>query len=95
MSAMSAILSLCLISKKTQMTLLASHHLTINVTGILAGGTLALELVAVTVIVKVPGGVPCGGGGGAEPPPQPMQSSTAHAPVAKTQRGMCLLALSQ
>ena len=62
----------------------------------LTGCTLALELVAVTVIVKVPAGVPCGGGGGgAEPPPQPMQSSTAHAPVAKTQRGMCLLALSQ
>lgn len=62
----------------------AGHHLTINVTGILTGCTLALELVAVTVIVKVPGGVPsCGGGGGAEPPPQPMQSSTANAPVAK------------
>jgi len=69
--------------------------LTINVTGILTGCTLALELVAVTVIVKVPGGVPGGGGGGVEPPPQPMQSSTANAPVAKTQRGMCLLALSR
>jgi hypothetical protein len=32
------------------------HHLTINVTGILTGCTLELELVAVTVIVKVPGG---------------------------------------
>jgi hypothetical protein len=70
------------------------HHLTINVTGILAGCTLELELVAVTVIVKVPGGVPGGGGGGAEPPPQPMQSSTANAPAAKTHRGMCLLDLS-
>jgi hypothetical protein len=29
----------------------ASHHLTINVTGILTGCTLELELVAVTVIV--------------------------------------------
>jgi hypothetical protein len=68
------------------------------VTGILTGGTPALELVAVTVIVKVPAGVPCGGGGGGgggEPPPQPMQSSTANAPVAKTQRGMRLLALSK
>jgi hypothetical protein len=68
------------------------------VTGILTGCTLELELVAVTVIVKVPGGVPGGGGGGgggAEPPPQPMQSSTTNAPVAKTQRGMCLLALSR
>jgi hypothetical protein len=73
----------------------AGHHLTINVTGILTGCTLELELVAVTVIVKVPGGVPGGGGGGVEPPPQPMQSSTANAPVAKTQRGMCLLALSR
>ena len=71
--------------------------MTINVTGILTGCTLELELVAVTVIVKVPGGVPGGGGGGggAEPPPQPMQSSTANAPVAKTQRGMCLLDLSR
>jgi len=42
----------------------ACHHLTTNVTGILTGCTLALELVAVTVIVKVPAGVPCGGGGG-------------------------------
>jgi hypothetical protein len=75
---------------------LAGHHLTINVTGIVTGCTLALELVAVTVIVKVPGGVPCGGGGGGgEPPPQPMQSSTTNAPLAKTQRGMCLLALSR
>ena len=76
----------------------AGHYLTINVTGILTGCTLELELVAVTVIVKVPGGVPGGGGGGGggvEPPPQPMQSSTANAPVAKTQRGMCLLALSR
>src|SRR5215470_12035183 len=70
----------------------AGHHLTINVTGILTGCTLELELVAVTVIVKVPAGVPTGGGG-AEPPPQPMQSSTANAPAAKTHRGMCLLAL--
>jgi len=72
--------------------------LTINVTGILTGCTLELELVAVTVIVKVPGGVPGGGGGGgggAEPPPQPMQSSTANAPAAKTHRGMCLLDLSR
>jgi len=70
--------------------------LTINVTGILTGCTLALELVAVTVIVKVPAGVPSGlGGGGGETPPQPMQSSTTNAPVTKTQRGMCLLALSQ
>ena len=70
-----------------------AHYLTINVTGILTGCTLALELVAVTVIVKVPAGVPCGGGGGGgvePPPPQPMKSSTANAPVAKTQRGMCL-----
>ena len=42
----------------------AGHHLTINVTGMLTGGTLELELVAVTVIVKVPAGVPGGGGGG-------------------------------
>src|SRR5947209_2574753 len=71
------------------------HYLTINVTGILTGCTLELELVAVTVTVKVPGGVPDGGGGGGggEPPPQPMQSSTANAPVAKTHRGMYLLAL--
>jgi hypothetical protein len=72
--------------------------LTINVTGILTGCTLALELVAVTVIVKVPAGVPGGGGGGGgvePPPPQPMQSSTAKAPVAKAQRGICLLALSR
>jgi hypothetical protein len=71
--------------------------LTINVTGILTGATLELELVAVTVIVKVPGGVPGGGGGGGggEPPPQPMQSSTANAPAAKTHRGMCLLDLSR
>jgi hypothetical protein len=73
--------------------------LTINVTGILTGCTLALELVAVTVIVKVPAGVPVGGrgggGGAVEPPPQPMQSSTANAPVVKTQRGICLLDLSQ
>jgi hypothetical protein len=34
------------------------------VTGILTGGTLELELVAVTVIVKVPAGVPGGGCGG-------------------------------
>jgi hypothetical protein len=64
----------------------------------LTGCTPALELVAVTVSVKVPGGVPGGGsgGGGAEPPPpQPMQSSTANAPVAKSQRGICLLALSR
>src|SRR5437764_13033530 len=83
----------------TNQYLPAGHYLTINVTGILTGCTLELELVAVTVIVKVPGGVPGGGGvgvgGGAEPPPQPMQSSTANAPVAKTQRGMCLLALSR
>lgn len=74
--------------------------MTINVTGILTGCTLELELVAVTVIVKVPAGVPCGGGGGGgggaePPPPQPMQSSTTNAPVAKTQRGMCLLVLSR
>jgi len=69
--------------------------LTINVTGIVTGCTLALELVAVTVSVKVPGGVPGGGGGVEPPPPQPMQSSTANAPVAKTQRGICLLALSR
>ena len=67
--------------------------MTINVTGIVTGCTLELELVAVTVIVKVPGGVPCGGGGGPELPPQPMQSSTANAPLAKTHRGMCRLAL--
>jgi hypothetical protein len=74
----------------------AGHYLTINVTGIVTGCTLELELVAVTVIVKVPGGVPCGGGGGGgEPPPQPMQSSTTNAPLAKTQRGICLLALSR
>ena len=74
----------------------AGHQLTTNVTGMLTGCTLELELVAVTVIVKVPAGVPVGGGGGGsgvEPPPQPlMQSSTANAPVAKAQRGMCLLA---
>ena len=64
-------------------------------TGILTGCTLELELVAVTVIVKVPAGVPGGGGGGVEPPPQPMQSSTANAPAAKIHRGMCLLNLSQ
>ena len=75
--------------------------MTINVTGILTGCTLGLELVAVTVIVKVPAGVPGRGGGGggggvtAEPPPQLMQSSTANAPVAKTNRGMCLLDLSR
>ena len=74
--------------------------MTINVTGILTGWTPALELVAVTVSVKVPAGVPCGcgggGGGGVEPPPpQPTKSSTANAPVAKTQRGMCLLVLSR
>jgi hypothetical protein len=66
--------------------------------GTLTGCTPELELVPVTVIVKVPAGVPVGGGGGGvEPPPQPMQSSTtnAPAPVAKTQRGMRLLALSQ
>ena len=82
----------------TNQYLPAGHYLTINVTGMLTGCTLELELVAVTVIVKVPGGVPGGGGGGGggvEPPPQPMQSSTANAPVAKTQRGMCLLALSR
>jgi len=77
----------------------ASYQLTINVTGILTGCTLELELVAVTVIVKVPAGVPRGvggGGGGVEPPPpQPMQSSTTNAPVAKTQRGMRLLDLSR
>lgn len=68
--------------------------MTLSVTGILTGGTPALELVAVTVIVKVPGGVPnAGGGGGAEPPPQPTQSSTANAPVANAQRGICLVAL--
>jgi hypothetical protein len=69
--------------------------LTINVTGIVTGCTLVLELVAVTVIVKVPAGVPGGGGGGfgVEPPPQPMHSSTMNAPVAKTQRGMFLLTL--
>jgi len=87
-----------ILSPPTHQSLPAGHHLTINVTGILTGCTLELELVAVTVIVKVPGGVPGGGGGGGggvEPPPQPMQSSTANAPVAKTQRGMCLLALSR
>jgi hypothetical protein len=76
----------------------AGHYLTINVTGIVTGCTPALELVAVTVSVKVPAGVPGGGGGGgggAEPPPQPMQSRTTNAPLAKTQRGMCLLALSR
>jgi hypothetical protein len=63
----------------------------------LTGCTPALELVAVTVSVKVPGGVPGGGGGGGvePPPPQPTQSSTANAPVAKAQRGICLLALSR
>jgi len=82
------------VSETTQ-SLPVGHYFTINVTGILTGCTLELELVAVTVIVKVPGGVPGGGGGGGgeEPPPQPMQSSTANAPVAKTQRGMYLLAL--
>src|SRR5262245_43378540 len=80
----------------TNQSLPAGHQLTINVTGIVTGCTLELELVAVTVMVKVPAGVPGGrGGGGVEPPPQPMQSSTANAPVAKTQRGMCLLALSR
>jgi len=72
--------------------------LTINVTGILTGCTLELELVAVTVSVKVPGGVPGGGGGGGgvePPPPQPMQSSTTNAPAAKTHRGICLLDLSR
>ena len=80
----------------TNQSLPVGHYLTINVTGILTGCTLEFELVAVTVTVKVPGGVPDGGGGGGgggEPPPQPMQSSTANAPVAKTQRGMYLLAL--
>src|SRR5262245_11574582 len=90
--------------RPTNQSLRAGHYLTINVTGILTGGTLELELVAVTVIVKVPAGVPGGGGdggaepprgGGAEPPPQPMQSSTANVPAAKTQRGMRLLALSR
>jgi hypothetical protein len=72
------------------------HHWTTSVTGMLTGCTLELELVAVTVIVKVPGGVPCGGGGGgAEPPPQPMQSSTASAPVAKAQRGISLWVLAR
>jgi hypothetical protein len=73
--------------------------LTINVTGILTGCTLGLELVAVTVIVKVPAGVPCGGGGGGggvePPPPQPTKSSTANAPVANAQRATCLLVLSR
>lgn len=66
-------------------------------TGILTGFTLELELVAVTVIVKVPGGVPDGGGGGGveRPPPQPMQSSTANAPAEKTHRGMRLPDLSR
>jgi hypothetical protein len=74
----------------------SGHYLTINVTVILTGCTLEFELVAVTVIVKVPAGVPGGGGGGGgEPPPQPTQSSTTNAPVAKTQRGMCLLVLSR
>jgi hypothetical protein len=74
----------------------AGPHWTFNVTGILTGCTLELELVAVTVIVNVPAGVPCGGGGGGGPePPQPMQSSTANAPAAKTHRGMCLLDLSR
>jgi hypothetical protein len=77
------------------------HHLTISVTGIVTGCTLELELAAVTMIVKVPAGVPCacGGGGGdgdgAEPPPQPMQNSTANAPAAKAHRGMCRLDLSR
>ena len=64
--------------------------MTINVTGIFTGCTLELELVAVTVIVKVPCVVPDGGGGGGgaePPPPQPKQSSTANAPAAKTHRG--------
>jgi len=78
---------------------MAGHHWTINVTGILTGCTLELELVAVTVMVKVPGGVPVGVpggvGGGAEPPPQPMKNSTTNTPVAKTQRGMRLLDLSR
>src|SRR5215813_10242020 len=61
----------------TNQSLPAGHHWTINVTGIVTGCTLELELVAVTVMVKVPAGVPGGrGGGGVEPPPQPMQSST-------------------
>ena len=84
-----------ILSPRPTRSLSTGHHLTINVTGILTGCTLALELVAVTVTVKVPGGVPGGGGGGGgvePPPPQPMQSSTANAP-AKAQRGMCLLAL--
>lgn len=76
----------------TNQSLPADHQLTINVTGILTGCTLELELVAVTVIVNVPAGVPGGGGGGVEPPPQPTQSSTANAPAAKTHRRMCLLA---
>jgi hypothetical protein len=64
------------------------------VTGILTGCTLELELVAVTVIVKVPAGVPCGGGGGGGPElPQPMQSSITNAPAAKTHRGTCFLDL--
>jgi hypothetical protein len=79
----------------THQSLPAGDYLTINVTGIVTGCTLELELVAVTVSVKVPGGVPCCGGGGGEPPPQPMQSSTTNAPLAKTQRGICLLALSR
>ena len=80
---------------KPSQSLPAVHHLTINVTGIVTGCTLEFELVAVTVIVKVPAGVPTGGGGGGVPLPQPMQSSTTNAPAAKAQRGMCLLALAR
>ena len=72
-----------------QVFLPAGHYLTINVTGIVTGCTLELELVTVIVIVKVPDGVPgCdadgggGGGGGAEPPPQPMESTTTNVPAA-------------
>ena len=76
----------------TRSSLPAGHHLTTNVTGMLTGCTLELELVAVIVIVKVPDGVPGGGGGGGlEPPPQPMQNSTANEPAAKTHRVTCLL----
>ena len=69
----------------------------INVTGILTGGTPGFELVAVTVNVKVPAGVPRGGGGGGggvEPPPQPTKSTTANALAASAQRAKCLLVLS-
>src|SRR5262249_14232603 len=55
-------------------------YFTITVTGTTAGGMLLFELVAVTVMVYVPGGVNTGSSGGPLCPPQPTKASASARP---------------